>query len=165
VSESSQSVDTPLVFDLETRTGAHDHEALRLWLRLLTCVNLIEADIRTQLRSEFDCTLPRFDLLAQLDRNPAGLKMGELSKRMMVTGGNVTGITDQLQKEGLVVRETLPSDRRAYLIKLTPRGKRAFADMAQAHEQWVERLLGPLSPAAREHLFGLLSELKDGLRS
>ena len=132
---------------------------------MLTCVNLIETEIRTRLRTEFDCTLPRFDLLAQLDRNPQGLKMGELSKRLMVTGGNVTGITDQLQKEGLVLRESLQSDRRAYLIKLTPQGKAAFTRMAKAHEQWIERLFNQSPPESGLALYSLLGQFKHGLQT
>jgi len=146
--------------DLETRAHDREHDALRLWLRLLTCANMIETDIRSRLRQEFDCTLPRFDLLAQLDRHPEGLKMGELSKRMMVTGGNVTGITDQLEKEGWVTRETVVNDRRAFLIKLTPRGKKAFSDMARAHEMWIEQRLGKLPEDRQQQLYGLLGDLK-----
>ncbi|VVD72922.1 MarR family transcriptional regulator [Pandoraea capi] len=146
--------------DLETRAHDREHDALRLWLRLLTCANMIETDIRSRLRQEFDCTLPRFDLLAQLDRHPEGLKMGELSKRMMVTGGNVTGITDQLEKEGWVTRETVVNDRRAFLIKLTPRGKKAFSNMARAHEGWIEARLGQLPEAQRQQLYALLGDLK-----
>lgn len=146
--------------DLETRAHDREHDALRLWLRLLTCANMIETDIRSRLRQEFDCTLPRFDLLAQLDRHPDGLKMGELSKRMMVTGGNVTGITDQLEKEGWVTRETVVNDRRAFLIKLTPRGKKAFSDMARAHEMWIEQRLGKLPEDRQQQLYGLLGDLK-----
>jgi len=146
--------------DLETRAHDREHDALRLWLRLLTCANMIETDIRSRLRQEFDCTLPRFDLLAQLDRHPEGLKMGELSKRMMVTGGNVTGITDQLEKEGWVTRETVVNDRRAFLIKLTVRGKKAFSNMARAHEQWIEQRLGALPEDQRQQLYLLLGDLK-----
>src|SRR5256885_17246299 len=88
---------------LESRAAPDDHHALRLWLRMLTCCNLIEGEIRNRLRSEFDTTLPRFDLMAQLQRAPEGMKMGELSRHMMVTNGNITGITDQLEKEGLEI--------------------------------------------------------------
>jgi len=151
--------------DLETRAGDTVHEALRLWLRLLTCTNLVEADIRSRLRQDFACTLPRFDLMAQLDRHPEGLKMGELSRRMMVTGGNVTGITDQLQEEGLVSREALPTDRRAYLIRLTPAGREAFSRMARAHEDWIEQLFAGLADTDRRALFRLLGRLKAGLTS
>ncbi|WP_454732241.1 MULTISPECIES: MarR family winged helix-turn-helix transcriptional regulator [Cupriavidus] len=151
--------------DLETRADDASHDGLRLWLRLLTCTNLVEADIRSRLRQEFACTLPRFDLMAQLDRHPEGLKMGELSRRMMVTGGNVTGITDQLQEEGLVSREALPSDRRAYLIRLTPAGRTAFSKMARAHEDWIEQLFGGLPQTDRRALFRLLGRLKSGLAS
>ncbi|MBP6142011.1 MAG: MarR family transcriptional regulator, partial [Polaromonas sp.] len=94
--------------DLEARLlGAQQSEhpqELRLWLRLLTCTQLVEKKVRTQLRQQFDTTLPRFDLLSQLERSPQGLKMNELSRRMMVSGGNITGITDQLVNEGLVER-------------------------------------------------------------
>ena len=100
--------------DLEARAHSEHPEALRLWLRLLTCTQLIEKQVRHQLRTEFDTTLPRFDLMAQLERSPDGMKMNELSRRMMVTGGNVTAITDQLASEGLVERLDVLEDRRAW---------------------------------------------------
>ena len=93
--------------DRETAARPDDHRALRLWLRMLTCTQLIERQVRNQLRLRFSTTLPRFDLMSQLERHPEGLKMNELSRRMMVTGGNITGITDQLVKEGLVQRRPL----------------------------------------------------------
>src|SRR5580658_7986163 len=108
--------------DLETRATKSDHEALRLWLRLLSCTVRIENLVRGRLRQEFETTLPRFDLMAQLERHPDGLRMSEVSKRLMVSGGNVTGITDQLEREGLVARSLDPSDRRAVSVKLTKKG-------------------------------------------
>lgn len=146
--------------DLETRAAPDDHHALRLWLRMLTCCNLIESDIRGRLRTEFDTTLPRFDLMAQLQRAPKGMKMGELSRRMMVTNGNITGIADQLEKEGLVVRIKMESDRRSSVLKLTPQGRRAFARMARAHESWVKAMFNDLPEASRDALFQALGELK-----
>jgi len=150
--------------DHESRVSPDDHEALRLWLRLLTCTSLIEGSIRSELRRDFDCTLPRFDLLAQLDRNPDGLRMGELSRRLMVTGGNVTGITDQLVKEGLVTREAPPDDRRAFVVRLTPAGRKAFQRMAEHHESWVVRLFDGLSAAERRQLQALLGKLKGAVQ-
>ena len=123
--------------DLESRVDATDHQALRLWLRLLACTTRVESVIRNRLRSEFATTLPRFDLMAQLEREPEGLSMDELSQRLMVTGGNVTGITDQLEGEGLVVRAEHPSDRRAYRVCLTAAGRRQFRRMAATHEAWI----------------------------
>ncbi len=162
---AASNPDTPdtAPVDLETSAGESAHEALRLWLRLLTCTTLVEGDIRSRLRQDFAVTLPRFDLMSQLDRHPEGLKMGELSRRMMVTGGNVTGITDQLQQEGLVTREALPTDRRAYLIRLTPAGREAFSHMARAHETWVEQLFSGLAETDRRTLFRLLGRLKTSL--
>jgi len=146
--------------DLETRTGPEDHDDLRLWLRLLTCCNLIEGDIRGRLRAEYATTLPRFDLMAQLLRAPNGMKMSELSRHMMVTNGNITGITDQLEKEGLVERNKVLTDRRSSIIKLTPKGKRNFKKMASSHEQWIQSLFGGLSDKSRKALFDALGELK-----
>ena len=150
--------------DLETRLAEDHHQALKLWLRLLTCTNLITAGIRTRLRERFETTLPRFDLLAQLERHPQGLRMGELSRRMMVTTGNVTGITDQLEAEGLVRREADPKDRRSYVVRLTPKGQQLFAEMARVHEGWVIELFSGLSAAEKESLYTLLGRLKAHLR-
>jgi DNA-binding MarR family transcriptional regulator len=146
--------------DRETRARADDHRALRLWLRLLTCSQLIERHVRSHLRSRFGITLPRFDLMSQLERHPEGLKMNELSRRMMVTGGNVTGIVDQLVKEGLVERLDEPTDRRAWRVRLTRAGEKAFAEMARAHEEWVVTLLGGFSRRDSEALMQLLARLK-----
>jgi DNA-binding MarR family transcriptional regulator len=141
-------------------TARDDHAALRLWLRLLTCTNLVEQHIRTALRDQFEATLPRFDLLAQLERHPEGLTMGELSKRMMVTGGNVTGIADPLERDGLIVRERAAADKRAMVVKLTKTGQTQFARMAKRHEEWVVALFAGLSEEERETLFALLAKLK-----
>jgi DNA-binding MarR family transcriptional regulator len=146
--------------DSETRATAEHAKDLRLWLRMLACTNLIENHVRAKLRSDFDITLPRFDLMSQLERSPQGLKMGELSKRMMVTGGNVTGITDQLVREGLVVREDSPKDRRAYIVKLTAEGRRSFRRMAEAHEDWMVALFSGMDEKQRDELYDLLAELK-----
>jgi DNA-binding MarR family transcriptional regulator len=153
-----------LAADPESRVHDAHHDALRLWLRLFTCTQLIERVIRARLRREFNTTLPRFDLMAQLQRNPDGLKMGELSKRLLVTGGNVTAITDLLAAEGLVERSPIAGDRRAFAVRLTAKGRRAFGAMARAHERWVIELMSDVRPADRGALYELLGHLKDALR-
>jgi DNA-binding MarR family transcriptional regulator len=146
--------------DREFIARRDDHSALRIWLRLLTCTQLIERRVRSGLREEFGTTLPRFDLMAQLERHREGLKMNELSRLLMVTGGNVTTIVDQLEKEGLVERLDEPADRRAFRIRLTRVGDKTFAEMARAHEQWVVALLSGLSRREHEELLKLLAKLK-----
>jgi DNA-binding MarR family transcriptional regulator len=146
--------------DRETIARSADHRALRIWLRLLTCTQLVERQVRSRLRQEFHTTLPRFDLMAQLERHPEGLKMNALSELLMVTGGNVTAIVDQLAKEGLVERLDEPADRRAFRIRLTRAGERAFAEMARAHEAWVVDLFSGLSRKEHEALLELLAKLK-----
>jgi DNA-binding MarR family transcriptional regulator len=151
--------------DMEARAHSEHPEALRLWLRLLTCTQIVEKQVRSQLRERFDTTLPRFDLMAQLERAPEGLKMNELSRRMMVTGGNVTGITDQLVAEGLVDRVDVQGDRRAYRVRLTPKGRRLFQEMAQQHESWIVDAFAGLSDRDVATLHKLLGKVKDHAQS
>src|SRR5689334_5232801 len=146
--------------DRETIARADDHRALRIWLRLLTCTQMIERVVRSRLRERFATTLPRFDLMAQLERHPEGLKMNELSRRLMVTGGNVTTIVDQLEKEGLVERLDEPDDRRAFRIHLTRAGEKSFAEMAREHEEWVVSLLAGLTKREQDELLKLLAKVK-----
>lgn len=129
---------------------------LRLWLRMLSTGNLITQEIRRRLRAEFGTTLPQFDLMAQLYRERAGLRLGELSRRMMVTNGNVTGLVDRLEADGLIVRDAADGDRRVTIARLTKRGEKMFAAMARAHETWLRDMLADVDPAAvgmlMEHL-------------
>ncbi len=157
-----QSVEPPA--DAETRVHEDHHVSVRLWLRMLACTNHIETVIRQKLQTRFGTTLPRFDLMAQLERTPQGLRMSEVSQRMMVTGGNVTGITDGLEKEGLVIREVDPSDRRVFHVKLSVEGQRQFRRMAAEHEQWVIELFDGLSVKHKNQLAQLLGEVKQRLR-
>lgn len=154
-----------VVLDLETRAKKGDHQALRLWLRLLSCTVRIENKIRLRLRREFGTTLPRFDLMAQLERSAGGLRMNELSKRLMVSGGNVTGITDQLEREGLVARTPCPGDRRAFTVKLTDTGLKRFREMAARHELWIIELLGGLSRDEKETMISELWKVKTHINS
>jgi DNA-binding MarR family transcriptional regulator len=153
---------SPILTDMEVRAHADHHASLRLWLRLLSCTTRIEDTIRQRLREQFGITLPRFDLMAQLEREPQGLSMSELSRRMMVTGGNITNIVDQLEQERLVVRQSLLGDRRAFRVSLTSAGRKTFAAMAQNHEDWVVELLSPLSERQQKQLHQLLNTLKAG---
>ena len=146
--------------DMEERAHADHHASLRLWLRLLSCTTRVEDTIRQRLREQFGITLPRIDLMAQLEREPEGLAMGEVSRRMMVTGGNVTSIVDQLEREQLVQRLPVPADRRSYRLTLTEAGRSTFATMAQAHQAWVRELLSPLSAKEQSQLAALLGTLK-----
>jgi DNA-binding MarR family transcriptional regulator len=146
--------------DMEARVHSEHPEALRLWLRLLTCTQMIEKRVRSNLREEFQTTLPRFDLMAQLERAPDGLLMRELSQRMMVTGGNVTGITDQLVTEGIVERLQVAGDRRAYRVCLTVRGRREFRTMARQHERWIVEAFAGLNPKEIANLHRLLGGVK-----
>ena len=151
--------------DLEARAHSDHPQALRLWLRMLTCTQLIEKTVRTQLRAQFNTTLPRFDLMAQLERSPEGLRMNELSRRLMVTGGNVTGITDQLEAEGLVERVDVPGDRRAWRVRLTHAGQANFRAMAQAHEGWIVSAFDALDAAEINDLHRLLGQVKSRLNT
>jgi len=158
---------TSIPLDAETkvteRPGDHESE-LRLWLRLLTCTTLIEGEVRRRLRQEFDVTLPRFDLMAQLDKAPGGMTLGELSQRMMVSNGNVTGLSERLMALGLLDRRQSRSDRRAQLVSLTAEGRRAFRAMARAHEGWIAEIFSDLTSPDVEALMRLLAKTKASAR-
>lgn len=144
----------------EARGSVGDHAALRLWLRLLACTTQIEEEIRKRLRARFGISLARFDYLAQLHRQPRGLRMKDLSRFLMVTGGNITGLTDELEREGFVVRVGDPLDRRAWILRLTPKGRSTFEGMAREHEGWIVELLGGLDAKTMQQLHQHLGDLR-----
>ena len=163
VSESLDLEAPPV--DLETIVqGAREGQKpqLRLWLRMLSITKMLSQEIRRRLRVEFQATLPQFDLLAQLYRERNGLRLGELSRRTMVTNGNITGLADRLEADGLIVRENLDGDRRVTVAKLTKQGRDTFAVMAKAHEGWLREMLGDVD---EETLALVLSELATVKRS
>jgi DNA-binding MarR family transcriptional regulator len=149
--------------DHETRIVKGDRLELRVWLRLLTCGNLVEGEVKRGLRERFGTTLARFDLMAQLDRAPDGLSMGDLARRLMVSNGNVTALVDRLVGEGLIATEVAPRDRRQVAVRLTQAGKRAFDAMTPIHEGWIADLFGGLDRSELEALHQLLGRLKTSL--
>jgi len=158
--------------DAETRLApppgapAPDHrDEVRLWLRLLTCTTLIEGEVRSRLRARFDVTLPRFDLMAQLEKAPDGLTLGDLSRRMMVSNGNITGLVDRLVETGHIVRAPHPTDRRIAYVRLTDAGRAAFADMAREHAAWIASLFAGVPAPEQRTLLRLLGDLKQSVRA
>ena len=158
---------TIIPLDAETKVSERpdDHKTeLRLWLRLLTCTTLIETEVRRRLRDQFDITLPRFDLLAQLDRAPNGMTLGELSQRMMVSNGNITGLVERLTAQGLIRRKPLPTDRRVQIVSLTAQGRRFFRAMARANADWIGEIFTDLGKSDIEMLMLLLAKSKISAR-
>jgi DNA-binding MarR family transcriptional regulator len=152
-----------MVLDSETQAVdlPEDHaEELRLWLRLLTCTTLIEGEVRSRLRARFDVTLPRFDLMAQLDKAPDGMTLSDVSKRMMVSNGNVTGLVERLVESGHLDRRTSDTDRRVQVIRLTKAGRAEFRKMAAEHETWIADMFAELSPKDVRELMRLLAKTK-----
>src|SRR3954451_11314375 len=155
------------ILDSETKAGEtpEDHgDELRLWLRLLTCTTLIEGEVRSRLRDRFDVTLPRFDLMAQLDKAPDGLTLSDLSRRMMVSNGNLTGLVERLAASGHLDRRTSESDRRVQVISLTDLGRAEFRAMAAEHANWVADVFGDLSKKDQEDLMQLRGRAKMSAR-
>jgi DNA-binding MarR family transcriptional regulator len=158
---------THMALDAETRAveRPEDHKnELRLWLRLFACKEIIERDVRRRLRESFNVTFPRFDLMSQLERVPKGMTLGELSQRMMVSNGNVTGLVDRLVAEGLIDRKPSPHDRRAQIVTLTPEGRRSFRAMARANGDWIANMFADLSRSEIGTLMRLLAKAKASAR-
>jgi DNA-binding MarR family transcriptional regulator len=140
-------------------------QELRIWLRMLSTTKLISQEIRRRLRVEFGATLPQFDLLAQLYREPEGLRLGEISKRTMVTNGNITGLVARLEEDGLIFRETPGDDRRVTVARLTDAGRSAFAEMARTHELWIHELMADIDPSAVSTLISTMDQLQRSVRN
>ena len=139
-------------------------QRLRLWIRLLRAARGIEGELRERLRKQFSITLPQFDVMAALARNESGMNMTELSRMLMVSNGNVTGIIDRLATDKLVLRQAPANDRRSYIVRLTPKGAAQFAIVAKAHEGWIDELLSGFGAAEAEELIQQLSGLAPGHR-
>jgi DNA-binding MarR family transcriptional regulator len=158
--------DLPLDAETKALEAPGDHKAeLRLWLRLLTCTTLIEGEIRRKLREQFDVTLPRFDLMAQLDKAPDGMTLGEVSKRMMVSNGNVTHVVEKLVASGHIDRRPAAHDRRVQIISLTQAGQAEFRAMAKVHEDWVADMFAGLMPKEEAALMELLAKTKTSVKA
>jgi DNA-binding MarR family transcriptional regulator len=160
--------DEDVWIDAETKVdeAPADHRSeLRLWLRLLTCTTLIESEIRRRLREEFDFTLPRFDVLAQLDKAPDGLVLGEVSKRLMVSAGNITAIAERLIQDGFITRQPSAQDRRVQIIRMTPEGRRKFSRMAKEHGDWVAEFFHDVPRPELDALMDRLGTLKRSVRT
>lgn len=142
-----------------------DTKRLSLWVRLITNSNIIEKEVRNLFRSEFGVTLPRFDLMSTLYRETGGLTMGELSKRLLVSNGNVTGIVERLQKEGLVKRWVLPTDRRIYSVGLTTKGRTDFKEQADRHKEWIKDILGNLNDDDLSPMIEMMDNMREALRT
>ena len=156
-------MDAPVRSGLEARIAPDDHQALRLWLRLLSCSTEIEHETRKRLRTEFGMTLSRFDYLAQLHRMPEGPRISELSRRLMATVVSVTRLTRELVQEAHVVRQGDPPARRPQRVRLTPEGRQAFEAAAGVHEQWVVELFAGMPAGDRRQLLDLLGRLRSQL--
>ncbi|MFS0851231.1 MarR family winged helix-turn-helix transcriptional regulator [Novosphingobium panipatense] len=136
---------------------------LRVWVRLLDCAKIIEKRLRRNFEDQFSTTLPRFDILATLDRAPDGLRMGELSRALLVSNGNVTAIVRQLQEQGLVSSRTDPEDARSAIVSLTPNGRVQFTALAEAHHGWVREALADFPEDSQRQLLSLLTQLKTSI--
>lgn len=143
--------------------GLDDRASVRIWLRLLSCTMTIEKLVQRRLGDRFDSTLPRFDVLAALDRSDGGMTMGELSKALLVSNGNVTAIVQSLRRDALVLTAPHPTDRRSSVVTLTPAGARQFAEMAAAHHGWIDDLFSSLDAGERDALYAALGHLKSSL--
>ncbi len=159
------AADSGKLFKLMNNKEKNEHprskEAIRTWLRLLSCESVIERELRSQFRENFKITLPQFDVLSELERTGNPMTMSELSRELMVSNGNVTGVIDRLEKGGLVSRTRAEHDRRVQYIALTVEGRRRFDEMAGRHEEWLNELFSELSQSDMTELQSLLLKARN----
>ena len=147
----------------EPRDSSRSKEAIRTWLRLMSCETVIEQQLRSLFRTNFSVTLPQFDVLSELERSARKMTMSELSRELMVSNGNVTGVIDRLEKNGFVTRTRAEHDRRIQYIELTPKGRSEFNDMARSHESWLDKMVSDLSPDDMASLQTLLLKARSSV--
>lgn len=153
------------IFERKMENIPHEKDGLRMWLRLVACTQMVEQEIRVMLREKFEMTLPRFELLAALDRVPDGLTMGELSRWLMVTKGNITGIAERLSEDGYIKRQPTPTDRRSFVVTLTPRGRKLFKEMETEYERFLDSIFGEISIDDIDSFTGVLARVKEVIDS
>ena len=141
----------------------HEKEGLRLWLRIVSCTQVVEQEIRAMLREKFDTTLPRFEVLSALDRVADGLTMSELSNWLMVSKGNVTGIAERLSEDGYIRREPTPTDRRSFVVTLTGKGRKTYKEMELEYESLLDTLFNDMTPDDSDMFAGLLAKVKESV--
>ncbi|WP_227698708.1 MarR family winged helix-turn-helix transcriptional regulator [Sphingomonas hengshuiensis] len=148
----------------EKHDGAlDDRTSVRLWLRLLTCTTVIEKRLKRRFADQYGITLPRFDVMAALDRHPEGMTMGQLSQALLVSSGNVTGVVQALLREGYVSMAASPTDGRASIARLTEAGRDCFTGLAESHHEWIEAMLAGVPREERVAMYDLLGVLKTSL--
>lgn len=140
-----------------------EKQGLRIWLKLLSCSVIVEKTVRQKLSKTFETTLPRFDVMAALDRFPDGMTLGELSDHLLVSNGNITGLINRLVEDGIVIRTINPRDRRAQKVRLSRKGEKVFSEMAAAHEEWIETMFHDFNGDDREQMITLLTHLKSSI--
>lgn len=145
LNDAEAHMTTDIKHDIEDEALAR--QRLRLWLQMLKAVRYVEGTLRERLRSGYDTTLPRFDVLAALHARQEGMKMSELSQHLVVSNGNVTGVVDRLVSEGLAERENMPTDRRAFLVRITDKGRKLMDEMAAEHMRWIDEMFEDVSEA------------------
>ncbi len=149
------------IVDQKLKHIPREKEGLRLWLRIVSCSQMVEQEVRSMLRDKYDSTLPRFELLSALDRVPDGLSMGELSSWLMVTKGNVTGIAERLSEDGFIKRSPTPTDRRSFCVTLTPKGKKVYKEMEEDYESLLDKLFTDVSLDDSDTFTGVLAKVKE----
>lgn len=149
------------IFERNMENIPREKDGLRLWLRLVACTQMVEQEIRIMLREKFAMTLPRFELLAALDRVPDGLTMGELSRWLMVTKGNITGIAERLSEDGYIKRQPTPTDRRSFVVTLTPRGRKLFKEMEAEYERFLDAIFAEITIDDIDSFTGVLARVKE----
>jgi DNA-binding MarR family transcriptional regulator len=139
--------------------AADSRANVRLWLRLLGCSTVVEKRVRSRL-AKLGATLPRFDVMAALERHPEGMTMSQLSRLLLVSNGNVTGLVQSLAKDGLVGIAPSSSDGRSTIVSLTASGKQHFNKLAEAHHDWIDEMFAGLDEEHNRQLFDLLGVLR-----
>ena len=148
---------------LARRIPELDPSAVEVCLLTLRAAGDMVALFNTFL-ARYGLTQGRFTVMMVLFRDPEeGLTPSVLAEKAGVTRATMTGLLDGLEREGLVQRKHLASDRRSSGVRLTGKGRKFLETILPGHYRRVAALMEPLSEPERKRLVGLMSKMRKGI--
>lgn len=142
--------------------GKRAEIALQLWVKLARAASTMGKMSAENIKG-FGLTEPQFAVIECLG-HLGPLSHTELSRKMLVTGGNITCVIDNLQKENLVERIQDKKDRRVSSVKLTAKGKKLFREKFVEHAKFIATISSVLSEQEQRQLSSLLKKFGLGLK-
>lgn len=131
--------------------------SLKTWVKLARSFNTINKVVNEEINT-YGVTPSQFGVLEAL-YHLGDMPIGKLGEKILVTGGNMTVILDNLEKQGYIERIKSPTDRRSLFIKLTEKGRTLIEQVFPGHKLFVAEIISVLTEEEQIVLGSLLKKL------